>query len=304
MNQKREINQKEYHLSFAVREGGFWVEPGELVSIQIPDAHGYDANNDEVAGSPNPLAGPYLVRGAKPGDTLKVVIHSLYPNRKNGFACKDLHPNVHNPPLPISARRKEYVNWQIDQSKNTVIPDKQFFPDYTIELPLRPVLGCIGVAPGHSTHAASKDCGNFGGNMDYPRIAAGASIYLPVYTENAYLYLGDGHVIQGDGEITGNGVEASFDITFSVEVDRMELNCPAGEDDEFLFTISNDRPLEKCLNIATGEMFAWLTSRQGLDENQAGILLGQMVRYEVGNIVSNAYCGACCFPKFLLPGTE
>ena len=301
MNKKREIFQNDYHLSYAVREGGFWVEPGEMIAIQIPDFHGFDANNEKVAGSPNPLAGPFLVKGAMPGDTLRVLIHSLAPNRRQGFACKDLHPNVHIPPLPLSARRKEYVNWEINTTNHTVKPDTQYFPGCPIELPLRPVLGCIGVAPGVSDRAPSNDCGNFGGNMDYARITAGATIYLPVYTENAYLYLGDGHAIQGDGEITGNGVEVSCDVSFSIEIDRLDLECLAGEDDEFLFTIGNDRPLEKGLSIATAEMFNWLISRDGLNENQAGILMGQLVRYEVGNIVSNAYCGACCFPKWILP---
>jgi len=52
VNRKREIIQNQFHLSYAAREGGFWVEPGDLVSIQIPDAHGFDANNEKVAGSP------------------------------------------------------------------------------------------------------------------------------------------------------------------------------------------------------------------------------------------------------------
>ena len=300
MDKKRKISPKEFYLTYGVREGGYWVEPGEMISISIPDAHGFDANNDQVADPPNPLAGPFLVRGAEPGDTLKVTIHTLSPNRTNGFASKEIHPNVLNPPMPLSARRKEYVTWQIDSSRDLVTPDQQYFPNVAVSLPLRPVLGCIGVAPGAQEHAPSKNCGVYGGNMDYTRIAAGATIYLPVFTENAYLYIGDGHALQGDGEITGNGIEASFDIKFSVEISQLGLTCPAGEDDEFIFTIGNDRPLEKCLNTATGEMFKWLTHQYGLDLHQVGILLGQMVRYEIGNIVSNAYCGACCFPKNLL----
>lgn len=298
---KRTLAPVEFHLSYGVREGGFLVEPGEIIETWIPDAHGYNAKNEQVAGAPNPLVGPFLINGAKPGDMLAVTIHQLEPNRENGFACKDIHPYVHHPPLPLSARRKEYVTWQIDTRNRSVIPDQRFFKDEKIMLPMRPVLGCIGVAPGLVEHADSKDCGVFGGNMDYTRIAIGATIYLPVFTENAYLYLGDGHALQGDGEITGNGIEVSFDIQFSVRINRLEIGCIAGEDSDYLFTVFNDRPLEKCLNIATGEMHKWLTSQHGLDSHQAGILLGQMTRFEVGNIVSNAYCGACCFPKNALP---
>mgnify|MGYP003764504179 CR=1 FL=1 len=136
--------------------------------------------------------------------------------------------------------------------------------------------------------------------MDLPRITNGVTIYLPVMVEEAFLFMGDAHALQGAGEITGNGIEISCDITFSIQIDNLNLGYPAGEDSEYLFTIYNDKPLEKALRIATNKMFKWLITHHSLTRDQAGILMGQLVNYEIGNIISNKYTGVCCFPKSAL----
>jgi len=122
--------------------------------------------------------------------------------------------------------------------------------------------------------------------MDYPRIKTGSTLHLPVLVEGGYLYLGDGHALQGDGEITGNGIEVSCDISFSVRVNRLGLQWPAGEDNDFLYTVVNSKPLERAAQIATAQMAAWLRQSYGMSHDQVGILLGQLVRYELGNLVS------------------
>lgn len=252
---------------------------------------------DRVAEGPNPLTGPFYIRGSQPGDTLSVTIHSIIPNRSTGFACKDIHPNLYDPPLPSSARRREYVTWKIDTDRGTTSPPSEYFTGRRVELPLKPVLGCIGLPLNSDERFRSIDCGIFGGNMDYPRITAGTTVHLPVGVEGGYLYLGDVHAVQGDGEITGNGIEVSSEVSFSVEVNHLLLQWPAGEDADYLFTIGNARPVEQAFRIATMQMTAWLQQSYGLNPDQIGLLMGQVVRYEVGNLVSNAYTGVCCFPK-------
>ena len=81
----------------------------------------------------------------------------------------------------------------------------------------------------------------------------------------------------------------------------MGLQWPAGEDADFLYTIANVKPLERGAQIATAQMAAWLRMAYDLNQDQVGILLGQLVRYELGNLVCNAYTIACCFPKSGLP---
>jgi amidase len=293
----REINPNEFKLSYGLHQGGYQIDPGEIIQTWFPDAHGFDSRMTKIAGSPNPLVGPFLVKGAKPGNTLIVTIHSLTPSRESGFSCKDIHPNLHNPPLPLSARRREYISWQIDSSRNEVRPLGNYFAKSDFALPLEPLLGCIGVAQNQNKFFPSGDCGVFGGNMDYPRIKAGSSVYLPVFVDEAFLFMGDGHARQGAGEINGNGIESSFNISFSVQISNLSLHNPAGEDAQFLYTIGNDRPLEQALRIATAEMEYRLMNQYSLSQDQVGILMGQLVSYEIGNVVSNAYSCACCFPK-------
>jgi acetamidase/formamidase len=287
-----------------VNQPVIYIEPGIQIATWLPDFHGQDSRMRVVSGGPNPLVGPFFINGAQPGDTLSVTIHALTPNRTQGFACMSLHPRMNEPPLPDSARVRDYVTWQIDAEKQVAVPQGGFFPGGQVELPLKPVLGCIGVAPGGASPIPSIDCADHGGNMDYPRIAAGCTLHLPVFVEGGYLYLGDAHALQGDGEITGNGIEISCDITFSTRLNQVKVNSLSGEDDEYLFTISNSRPLEKALRLATAAMHAWLQNRYGLSQAQVGILLGQQVRYEVGNLVSNAFTGACCFPRSALPRAD
>ncbi len=300
MNSYKFINPKQFMLSYGVHEGGYYIEPGETIYTWMPDAHGYDSKYNKVAGSPNPLIGPFLIKGAKPGNTLVINIYSLKPNRESGFASKDFHPNIHNPPLPLSTRRKDYVLWNIDLLGKNLKPDKKYFPNYEINIPIHSVLGCIGLASKRGVFYPSIECGMFGGNMDYPRLTNGTTIYLPIMVEDAFLYLGDGHALQGAGEITGNGIEVSCDIEFSIQIKKFYLNYPAGEDSEYLFTICNNKPLEKAFRIATSEMIKWLTTLYPLNKNQIGILMGQLVNYEIGNLVSKKYTVACCFPKSTL----
>ncbi len=88
--------------------------------------------------------------------------------------------------------------------------------NYTV--PLHPMLGCIGVAPPGDMVFRSGFLGAFGGNMDYNQMREGITVYLPVFQPGALLFMGDGHAAQGDGELTGNALETSMDIEFTVDV--------------------------------------------------------------------------------------
>jgi len=167
------------------------------------------------------------------------------------------------------------------------------------------MLGCMGVAPGPQEARPSIDCGFFGGNLDYTRLRAGTTLYLPVLVPGAYLFVGDGHAVQGAGEITGNGIEVSCAVKLRVSLLDMEIHCPRGEDDEVLFCVGCAEPFEQAVRLATLEMESWLGERCGLDRRQAGMLLGQLVQYEIGNLVSHGFSAACTMPKSILePGQE
>jgi acetamidase/formamidase len=112
--------------------------------------------------------------------------------------------------------------------------------------------------------------------------------------------LGDCHAIQGDGEIVGTGVETCFEVTVRLTVEKRTIVWPRGETERDIFTIGNARPLDQALQHATTEMVRWL-SEYGLDTLAASHLLGQVVRYDIGNVYDPAYTVACRLNKTWLP---
>ena len=80
------------------------------------------------------------------------------------------------------------------------------------------MLGCFGVAPGRGQAISCATSGRHGGNMDYRGFREGVTVYFPVFVEGALLHVGDGHALQGDGEIVGTGIEISLDVEVTVDV--------------------------------------------------------------------------------------
>jgi acetamidase/formamidase len=138
--------------------------------------------------------------------------------------------------------------------------------------------------------------------MDYKGFVAGVTVHLPVFAPGGLFFLGDGHALQGAGEIVGTGVEVSFDVQFTIDVVKdKQITWPRAEDDVSIFTVGNARPLDQALQHATTEMLRWLQDGFGLDDHAAHILLGQCVEYDVGNVFDPAYTMVCKLQKTLIP---
>src|SRR5262249_15447948 len=131
------------------------------------------------------------------------------------------------------------VVWKLDAEKGVATLAKPTPHLKDIAVPVRPMLGCVGVAPGFGGAAIrTGDSGRIGGNMDFSEIREGATVSLPVAQPGALLYLGDGHALQGDGELNGNALETSLDVEFSVDVVRQKnLSNPRVENDESLMSM-------------------------------------------------------------------
>lgn len=170
------------------------------------------------------------------------------------------------------------------------------------QLPLSPMLGCFGVAPGSGQAISTATSGEHGGNMDYRGFGPGSTAYFPVFEPGALFCLGDGHAAQGDGELLGTGIEVSCEVQFRVEVIKdWALGWPRGENSSHIFTVGNARPLDQALQHATTEMREWLWGDYGLDVYGADILLGMCVEYEIGNVYDPAYTVVCKLSKSVLP---
>ncbi len=155
-----------------------------------------------------------------------------------------------------------------------------------IELPLRPMLGCIATAPANKAAISTGYPDNFGGNMDYNGMGAGATVMLPVNEPGALLFLGDGHARQGDGEVTGSAIETSLDVEFSVDlIKHKKINWPRLQNDEYIMVLGSSRAINEALQHATTELMRWLMEDYGFDERGASLLMGQAMSYDISNVV-------------------
>jgi acetamidase/formamidase len=286
------------------------VLPGDTVVTTTVDARGGDASGQQVTPPGNPMTGPFYVEGAAPGDTLVVRLDRLRPNRPRGWTGMVVAPNVVDPSyvpnLPWPKKPggpPTHATWSVDVEAWTatlVEPVDTALGSFT--LPLAPMVGCFGVAPADGQAISTATSGPYGGNMDYRGFVEGVTVYFPVFVPGALFHIGDGHALQGDGEIVGTGIEISFDVQFTVQLRKNKASqWPRGENTGYIFTAGNARPLDQCVQHATTEMIRWLQDDYGFDALGANILLGQAVEYDLGNIYDPAYTMVCKVPKRLLP---
>ena len=227
-------------------------------------------------------------RGAEPGDTLVVHLLRLETNRATGWSASLLAPYTADPDFlrAEALREAKMATWHIDKQKGVAYSDPADFKGPRIELPLRPMLGCIGTAPDNHAAIPTSTADNFGGNMDYNGMGAGATVMLPVFEPGALFFLGDGHARQGDGEVVGSAIETSLDVEFSVElVKGKKINWPRLETQDFIMVLGSSRALNEALQHATTELLRWLMDSYGFDERGASLLLGQGMEYEISNVV-------------------
>ena len=277
------------------------IESGDTVVTETIDANGWDRQGNKVASGPNPMNGPIAIAGAEPGDSLKVEILDMTPNRATGWTRAALAENVVNPSFVPRLPARDRVTWRIDRNALTAQLEEPPAALADLVMPLAPMIGCFGVAPSGGQAISTTTSGANGGNMDYRRFGPGTSVRFPVSVPGALFFVGDCHALQGDGEIVGTGIETSYEVTVRLSIDKRGVNWPRGETERDIFTVGNARPLEEALQLATTEMSVWLHEEYGLDLLAASHLLGQAVRYDIGNVYDPAYTVACRLNKKWLP---
>lgn len=278
------------------------IQSGDTLVTPTLDAAGADAAGISRASRPNPMVGPIAVAGAEPGDALRVDILRMTPTRATGWTRAALAANVVDPQRVRDLPLPERFEWHIDADAGVVRPLHSVVGLEDLAVPIAPMLGCFGVAPtlGQAFSTATSD--RNGGNMDYLRFGPGATAWFPVAVAGALFFLGDGHAVQGDGEIVGTGVETSFEVEVRLSVEKgRRLAWPRGADAEWIFSVGNARPLDQALQHATTDMLDWLMHDFGLSAVAASHLMGQVVRYDIGNVYDPAYTVACRIARRWLP---
>src|SRR3954452_23833745 len=242
----------------------------------------------------NPQTGPFFIEGAEPGDTLAVHFVSIEPRHAWGVSANVpfFGSLTATPTTAMLHPALEERTWyyELDLAERLVryaAVDSSF----TLDLPLDPMHGTVGVAPPLGEARSSLAPGSWGGNMDTPEMRSGVTCYLGVNVEGALVSLGDGHARQGEGETCGVAVECEMDTELTVDLIKggPPTAWPRLEDDEFLMTTGSARPLEDAFRIAHSELVGWVRELTGLSSMDAYQLVSQTALTPIANVVDTNY---------------
>ena len=240
------------------------------------------------------LTGPVYIEGARPGDMLEVRILDI--EFRVDYGTNNSGPGVGAGPQLLDAVARQII--RIDRSRGVAI-----FSD-RIELPLAPFMGVMAVAPPQEAAPANtRPPGVFGGNMDLKVLTRGATLYLPVFHEGAQFYTGDGHGLQGDGEVNGTAIEISLTPTLEFIVHpggARGLPWPRAEDRACHYVTGMDVDLDVAARIAVEHAVAFLSARAGLTTAQAYALSSLAVDFRIAESVNHVKTVYGAVPKRLL----
>lgn len=291
-----EARQGKYHYVYGPYEQPVLrVQPGAVITAETHDAFEGKLKTErdkpsEILNFPflNPQNGPIYVEGAEKGDCLAVYIQDVKPRGEQpcgttallhefGGLVATADTALLNQPLP-----ERVVKVEVDAQTGVKWSD-------VVTLPYEPFIGTIGVSPEiEAISALVPDY--YGGNMDLPDVAPGAVIYLPVKAKGAYLFLGDCHAAQGDGELGGVAIEHPTTTTVQVDlIKNWSLANPRLENEKFYMSIGSARPMEDAARRAYRDLVRWLAADFGYDELDAYLLLTQAGRVRLGNMVDPKY---------------
>jgi amidase len=290
------------HRTFAVREPVLRIAPGTVLVSRTNSGGYYTPEGGAFPGE----VGPIYVEGATTEDMLKVTIRRVRPNYDyaatrlyTGFGSlsNESGNRVLNPPIP----ERRYL-WRLDRDRMVGTTELQGSRMPEIEIDLQPMLGRLAVAPAGEEAFSGLWPGDFGGNMDARELREGTTVYLPIYHDGAYFYFGDGHARQGNGEISGAGLETSMDVVLEIDVVKGKtIDWPRLEDEHYIMVAGSARPLMDAFRIAHVELIEWLESDWGFDRWDAYMLLGQLAESSIANVVDPQYTIVAKFPKKYLP---
>ncbi len=255
------------------------VDSGDTVTLTSWPAGGLDsmppdrsrvaelnfaAHERSLGDGPHFVTGPIYVRGAEPGDVLQIDILSHELPYDWGFVS--ILPLLGT--LPGEFTEYETIFPDIDRNQRTMkLP-------WGKELPLDPFFGVLAVAPPKAWgRQPTPPPRVFGGNMDNKELKPGTTLYLPVFNEGALFSAGDGHGVQGDGEVCITALETALTGTFRLSVRKdLDYTYPFAENETHLISIGLHEDLDDAAAQAVRQMVEHICRRTALNRNQAYML--------------------------------
>jgi len=301
------INDVKY--VYAVAQPVARLKSGDILETNTLDAFGNALQKPgdtlSMVKGDNALTGPFYVEGAAPGDTLAIKILNIEVDGDQGVGAivpgfgalnQTSYTPMLNPALP-----ERIWFYPINHATN-MATFKAHDSDFSVQIPLHPFWGCIGVAPANGEARSSIVPAEFGGNMDAPEVSPGNTLYLPVNVQGALLYMGDGHAAMGDGEVAGTAIEVPLRGRVQVDVIQgQKIDWPRFENDQAIMAVGIYRPLDDALRIAFTELVGWIHHDYGLSEIDSYELLSKVAKIHLDEMVDPNYVIVASIEKKYLP---
>jgi len=264
--------------------------------LTVPDAlRAVHAHVQPKLGGPHILTGPVAVRGAKAGQVLEVHIKAIDLSFDWGY-------NVIRPlagALPDDFKQTRLIHIPLDRKRMVgKMP-------WGLELALKPFFGIMATSPPAAWGpVASPPPRRNGGNMDNKELVAGTTLFLPIHVDGAMFSCGDGHGVQGDGEVCITAIETGLIGTFELHVrDDMTLEWPMAETPTHVMTMAFDPDLDDCVVIALRDMIKLICARTNLSREDAYTLCSLAADLRVTQVVNGSKGIHVMLEKALLRST-
>jgi acetamidase/formamidase len=281
------------------------IDPGDTVVAHSLNASGH-LERQRTPGEDRPvmfpsrrghcLVGPIAVRGAMPGQLLAVRFEDFRPDGW-GFTATGGRDNILNRMLSTADGPPAWLLWDLDPDAGTGTNQ------YGFTVPLAPFLGVTGLAPDEpGDHSTIPPRTRGGGNIDCRELTAGSTLYLPVTVPEAYLFLGDGHAAQGDGEVGGTAIECGMTSTLTVSllepgpVDAVHAVTPTAR-----ITFGFDADLNRAMGDALSAMVTWLQSLLSLERAAAQATASVAVDLRITQVANESWGVHAVLPHSLVP---
>ncbi len=268
------------------------VKPDNIVKFHANDAfnnqiQSEDTTLEEVDFSKlNPATGPLYVEGAEKGDILKIKILDI---------------SIPNEGVVVTAPEAGALGDMVEEPITKIMNiEKGFCIFNDLKIPLKPMIGVIGVAPEKKAYSTGTPW-KHGGNMDTKDICEGSILYLPVKQKGGLLALGDCHALMGDGEVCVASCEISSEVIVKVEVIKKgEIEWPIVETEDETMIITSGETADDALKEATRQVVESLSKGRDISWLEAYLLASLVVDLRISQIVDPKKTARAAVPKDVL----
>lgn len=282
----------------------FFAKRGVGPAGVLSDAVDMAASGIDLAGAgPHVVTGPIAVRGARPGDVLRVDVLQLALRTPYGVVSNRHGFGALPGEMPESPESDGTVMVfaTVEQHGGGLYGVMPFAGERRVHFPLAPFMGVMGVAPATDEPVHSTPPGDHGGNIDVNLLTVGSTLYLPVQADGALFHVGDPHYAQGDGEVALTAMEASLRGTFRLSVLRGDdaralvgaLDRPMAETADAWVPMGLHADLDEAMRKAVRAAIAFLAETQGMERHVAYAYLSAAADFEVTQVV-DAVKGVHC----------